>query len=280
MVGNGHSSILPLEFSNRIHPNLPVEVTDRSDVIRRLGRPHFTVPSRPTFHSLHLVHSGHGFHTVDFEQAPLRPGVLLQIRPGQVQMWNVERECEATLVLSRLPRSRMIGEFSTRAAYRDLDRDSLATANAIIDALRREQARFEGHEASARLMNALFDALCALFDHGTAERAQPLPAAYVAFRQAIEGNLSVNRTVRELVSGLGYSERTVSRACHTVTGRSAREVVSARLVLEAKRLLAHTDEPAAAISTQLGFSEPTNFQKFFTRHVGQRPIQFRDIHRR
>ncbi len=128
-------------------------------------------------------------------------------------------------------------------------------------------------------MNALFDALCAIFDRASAERAGPLPAAYVAFRQAIESNLTVNHTVRELVNLLGYAERTVTRACQRVTGQSARDVLNTRLILEAKRLLAHTDKSAAAISAELGFSEPTNFQKFFTRHTGQRPSQFRATHR-
>jgi AraC-like DNA-binding protein len=48
--------------------------------------------------------------------------------------------------------------------------------------------------------------------------------------------------------------------------------------LEARRLLAHTDEPVAAIARRLGFPEPTNFGTCFTRHTGVTPGPFRQTH--
>jgi AraC-like DNA-binding protein len=42
-----------------------------------------------------------------------------------------------------------------------------------------------------------------------------------------------------------------------------------------ERLLAHTDLPAAGIAAALGFSEATNFGKFFTREAGLSPGAFR-----
>ncbi len=47
-------------------------------------------------------------------------------------------------------------------------------------------------------------------------------------------------------------------------------------VLEAKRLLAHTNQTVAAISEELGFSEPTNFVKFFRSRGGLLPGAFRE----
>lgn len=48
-----------------------------------------------------------------------------------------------------------------------------------------------------------------------------------------------------------------------------------RIVLEAKRLLAHTALPVAAIGDRLGFAEATNFVKFFRRETGMPPGAFR-----
>ena len=47
------------------------------------------------------------------------------------------------------------------------------------------------------------------------------------------------------------------------------------MALEAKRLLAYTDEPVAEIGYRLGFPEPTNFGRFFAREVGLSPGSFR-----
>ena len=59
------------------------------------------------------------------------------------------------------------------------------------------------------------------------------------------------------------------------TGQSAKALIDARVVLEAKRLLVHTDLSSAAIGHRLGFSEATNFTKFFAREAGVSPGAFR-----
>ena len=47
------------------------------------------------------------------------------------------------------------------------------------------------------------------------------------------------------------------------------------MLLEAKRLLAHGDQPAAKIAARLGFSSATNFTKFFHQRTGTSPLAFR-----
>jgi AraC-like DNA-binding protein len=47
------------------------------------------------------------------------------------------------------------------------------------------------------------------------------------------------------------------------------------VALEAKRLLAESDLAVAQIGARLGFSEATNFGRFFSRIVGASPGQFR-----
>lgn len=75
---------------------------------------------------------------------------------------------------------------------------------------------------------------------------------------------------------LGYSGRTLSRATLAGAGLNAKEFVDRRVVLEAKRLLAHGDRTAAQISDQLGFVNPSQFSKYFLHRTGQSPIEFRN----
>ncbi|WP_373313629.1 helix-turn-helix domain-containing protein [Streptomyces capitiformicae] len=62
------------------------------------------------------------------------------------------------------------------------------------------------------------------------------------------------------------------------TGQLVKHVIDARVALEVHRLPAHTDEPVAIIARRLSFPDPTNFGKFFTRHIGTCPGTFRHIH--
>ncbi len=47
------------------------------------------------------------------------------------------------------------------------------------------------------------------------------------------------------------------------------------MTLEAKRLLAHSDLPAARIADRLGFDDAANFSKFFRQRTGLAPGAFR-----
>ena len=52
-------------------------------------------------------------------------------------------------------------------------------------------------------------------------------------------------------------------------------MIEARRVLEAKRLLAHSDAPVAEIAARLAFADASYFGRFFRRHVAQSPGAFR-----
>ncbi|WP_408996973.1 helix-turn-helix domain-containing protein [Streptomyces ipomoeae] len=95
------------------------------------------------------------------------------------------------------------------------------------------------------------------------------------FRHELDRPYATTRNAADYASCIGCSPRTLNRACQAVTGHTAKALIDAHVALEAKRLLAHTDLPVATISRRLGFSEPTNFGKFFTRETGSTPGTFR-----
>ncbi|MER6378257.1 helix-turn-helix domain-containing protein, partial [Streptomyces mirabilis] len=65
--------------------------------------------------------------------------------------------------------------------------------------------------------------------------------------------------------------RTLTRAVQQVTGRTAKAYIVERIVLEAKRLLAHERVTAARCASELGFPDPSNFSLFFLNATGLRP---------
>lgn len=277
MVESGQPAIVSVPFATRRHADLPVEVLERREIFERVGPERLTRPERPTFHELMLMRSEGGVHTVDFETIEARPGRLVWIRPGQVQSWQIGADYDATLVLSRPSAPTVSPWFPGDPSFRDLDADGVALADALVEGIRAQQAGFDGSAPERRLMVALFDALAALFDRAGSERhATRLPVAYTTFREAIEADLAASHDVTWYADRVGYSARTLSRACLSSTGQTAKAVLTERLLLEAKRLLVHTDLPAAAIATDLGFSEATNFGKFFSRHSGTTPARFRE----
>lgn len=253
-----------------------MEVLEYRALIERMGAEHFRYAQRVSFGLMLLVRRGRGQHTVDFESIRLAPGRMVLVRPGQVQQWHTSERLDASVVLARGSLPPMKHPTSGECAYADLGPDSLKTATDLVAALDREQQRFEPTSRSVELMTALLEPLVRLFRR---DGAQPgcaaAPPAYLAYRDRIESGLGRSRAVRDYVSPLGYSERTVNRACRLATGLSAKGVLDARLLLEAKRLLAHGDQSIVGVASELGFSEATNFNKFFFRGAGVLPSEFR-----
>ncbi len=58
------------------------------------------------------------------------------------------------------------------------------------------------------------------------------------------------------------------------TGRTAKEFVDDRVILEAKRLLAHDGTTVAECARRTGFDDPANFSKFFRSRCGLPPGAF------
>jgi AraC-like DNA-binding protein len=98
---------------------------------------------------------------------------------------------------------------------------------------------------------------------------------YLRFRDAVERHFTVTRRVEDYAHMLGCSGRTLARAALAGAGLGAKEFIDRRVVLEAKRLLAHGDESAAQISDHLGFVTASQFSKYFTQRTGSSPIDFR-----
>jgi AraC-like DNA-binding protein len=252
----------------------------------RMGKTGLQAPQRPTFHHLITLSSGSLWHMVDFTGYALKPGSWLWIRPGQVQQWGDLHDAEGTVILFE----------------RDfLDPGTVATARADdphAPVLRTPDA--EGRRALEMAMTHLgseFQALggisleahVAVLRHLLAvlvlRLAQPAtlvgsPApdpgqTFVGFRDAVERDFARTRRLEDYARALGYSPRTLSRATLAGAGIGAKEFIDRRVILEARRLLAHGDQPASRIAAQLGFTSATNFSKYFHQRTGQSPIAFR-----
>lgn len=267
-------------------------------------------PQRPDFHQLFAVESGTLRQSVDFAEHRTAPGGWLWVRPGQVQQYGDLERAEGTLVLF-LP---AFPDPATAEAV-GLDEASGAVHRHPVDAgaravrLALDHLRFEftaartgpagpppaAHTQLLRhLLSALLLRLIRLPDATAGTAGTPGtpgtpgppdgpaapgqgrgPETFRRFRAAVERDFTRTRRVADYAQALGYSPRTLSRATRTAAGLGAKEFVDRRVVLEAKRLLAHTDSSASQIAAQLGFADATNFSKFFQQRAGTTPGAFR-----
>ncbi|MFF3869126.1 helix-turn-helix domain-containing protein [Micromonospora sp. NPDC001898] len=232
-----------------------------------------------------LITGGHGTAELDFRPLPCRPGTLLRVRPGQALRYAGGRLDAVVLrwtPAALLQDPRLGGDGDDVPAHRQLaGEDGDAVLNEVTQLVvdLRRQPDVPAARALLRHQLAVLLLRLTLLDADPANPAQAERRAesttFRRLRQEIERGYQHTRRVEDYAAGIGCSVRTLTRACLAVTGRSAKQVIDERVALEASRLLAATDEPIARIGRRLGFPEPTNFGRFFTREAGVSPGVFR-----
>jgi AraC family transcriptional regulator, transcriptional activator of pobA len=68
----------------------------------------------------------------------------------------------------------------------------------------------------------------------------------------------------------------LSESLRMETGLRPGELIRARLLLEAKRLLLHSELTIAEIGYELGFEDPSYFSRFVRREIETSPVEFRN----
>ncbi len=290
---SGKTADLPeVRFKNPRLAALGIEPMTMAELRGKVAAKRLNQPERVDFYLLMLVGAGAGIHTVDFRDWPLSPGQMLFVQPGQVQQWHFEDQFDAQLILidpGALPHSN--GQIFSRElgllGFEDwltglqLGGDALQVIEAGFQQLRQDFDRFSGEGLDIALIrHALMALLIRIAKQQKQERergalAENRRLIHRLFVQELEAGFARERSLQYYARRLGYSESTISRACLAAEGRSAKEVISRRITLEAKRLLAHSTASVAEVAYQLGFSEATNFVKFFRRNAGVTPKDFR-----
>ncbi|PKV95444.1 AraC-like DNA-binding protein [Amycolatopsis echigonensis] len=289
-TGQPDASVAVAEFSfgNPDRALLDVEVVDLGRLTGRISPETRTVVHRTDFHQIFLVTRGQATIMVDFVDHPCAPGTLLHVTPGRVLRLprpstpdgglQVRMVLFAPAFLPRLEPARALLSPFGPVVLR-LPAHQRAGITRAIDDLATEYAHAvaDTDEIAIEVLRHLLSALILRI----ARLPQPddlAPAAndtFMRFQHELERSFAATRNASDYATRLGYTLRTLNRACHTATGRTAKTLIEARVILEAKRLLAHTDLPVAAIGRRLGFTEPTNFGKFFHRETGHPPGTFR-----
>lgn len=299
MVGIGQSSLAEMSLRNPRQPTVGVHILRLRDLYRRRGpdAAEQTARQRVPVHLLALVTAGRATFTVDFERYLCRPGGLLWVRPGQFVGFPPPG-IDATLVLfepefpydgAAAPGTLAItagpnGWVAPGTYWQPAGEDGEAIVDGISQ-LEIDYARLVGGEdipvgVLRHNLSALLLRIGRLEPEGGPERARLDSEVLARFRLEVDRRFHETRQVEAYAQALGCSVRTLTRASLAATGRTAKQLVDDRVALEAKRLLAESDLPVAEVGSRLGFSEATNFGRFFARIVGMSPGQFRAESRR
>lgn len=243
------------------------------------------------FFMLIFITHGECVQFVDFNSVPCAQGDLLVLQPGQSHNFGSDNGWDGWIVLFRLElilaapkpdheinlvaNPRLLPEKVTLCGN-DLRRTTNLIAQMRADT--RIDAPLEEVHALLRYQILLLLQFLSIF-YGRKpvdERMSSLPLRrFKRFQGIVEERYAQWHQVADYSKKLGCTEKTLTRSTLLAVGLTAKAFIAARIILEAKRLLAHTELPIAAMAEALGFEEATHFTKFFKREAGYTPVEFR-----
>ncbi|WP_162416854.1 AraC family transcriptional regulator [Cyclobacterium roseum] len=96
------------------------------------------------------------------------------------------------------------------------------------------------------------------------------------FNVLVEEHFKKYRQVADYADLMHRSPKTIANIFALQGEKSPLEIIHDRIALEAKRLLLYTDKPSKEIGWDLGFEDPSQFNRFFKRQTDLPPREFRE----
>lgn len=274
------------EMADLTVDDLPAEadaLEARSFELERIDGDDVREPHRHAYHELIWVREGSGRHLIDGEQVEFGSRTLTLIAKGQVHQF--ERAEGISGVLVRFDDEWLTGSrrwlFSggTCAALSVPEEDALRF-DALLDLLREEVERPTAPESAELRRHLLSAALLwaqrwreAQLEGGGATSADV--QLQQQFLETLERDFADSHDAGHYAAELGVTTGTLSRTLTRLSGRSTKQLILDRVLLEAARLLRFSDLSVKEIAARLGFTDQFAFSKAFKRQRGEAPLDFR-----
>ena len=96
------------------------------------------------------------------------------------------------------------------------------------------------------------------------------------FQELLERDFATSHDAAPLRRRARHHHRHAVAPLTRLTGRSTKQLIMDRVILEAARLLRFSDLSIKEIAARLGFSDQFAFSKAFKRQRGEAPLDFRE----
>lgn len=168
----------------------------------------------------------------------------------------------------------------TPAPFIDLDDELNSITAFIIEQLQHELGRAKAdaqlilHYTSLLLLHAN---RAHIVQHGQLQGGGLNRGLLHQLKQLINSHLRQQHQASFYAEALSVDIKKLNSVCRDATKMTVFELLQERLLTESKILLQTSEQSVKEISYELGFNDPAFFGRFFKRHTGITPAEFRTV---
>jgi AraC-like DNA-binding protein len=248
----------------------------------------FLAPHRKDYYSLVFVKQGSSRHWVDMTPYMLKPDTFYFSTPHQIQVKEQVKPLIGTILrftddflaieenqlLKRLP----VIQNPNNGHELELNAENVVFIENVLDKMLDEytQKRDWRNGMLLAYLRVLLIYVSRLYTEQFVDDTRGEDRVLLKkFRNLIDEQYSRVHDVTAYADLLCISPGHLSEVIKRQSGKTAIEHIHERLLLEAKRLLFHTENSVKEIAFQLGFDDAPYFNRFFKRLSSQTPAAYR-----
>jgi len=258
---------------------------DEREVLERVS------PHRHTYHEIIFVSKGKGSHTIDFVNYEFCGPCLFLLHPKNIH--TIRKDCPTEGGVIKFTPSVFAADDSESnfivkyAVFDDIDVlpviNLTESQNEILQQLFRQL--YEEYEKKGTYSLPLLSLYLKIFLLKIYEiKKADIPTEcfsdhdykrFKIFQEELDANFSQHHDVGFYARKLFVSSKTLLNLVQKFTGKSPAQVITDRIMLEARRLIYHSDLSIKQIAHTLGFADSAYFNRYFKKVMEVSPGEYR-----
>jgi AraC-like DNA-binding protein len=242
-----------------------------------------------TFYEILWTEKGISRQTIDYKEYEVLPNSLFFISPNQVHQFEEWKPLKGGTILftedffllnhnnkDKLFELSFLDNFYANPCIQ-LDKKNFADIKQTIDLIAIEQKRTDKSQSITQsLLHILLVQVQRCIDTETEKTvSKKYLIIFKQFKNLLEKHFAENKTTTFFAQQLHITAHHLNLITKEVTGKTASEVIRARCILEAKRLLTFTDKTVSEIAFELNYTDSSYFAKTFKSETNVSPMEFK-----
>lgn len=247
-------------------------------------------PHSHNFYLCVLFTKGTGTHEIDFSTYDIHPGKIFFLKPGQTHFWKFETAPEGYIFfhskafynMHYLPHK--LSAFPFYYSYQNPPFLDLSDDYKAIEV--KYQNLYNEYLDSKpfrelKIVNTISDIYMDLtrkyaVDIDIANYSQ---SGYLKILEKLENFIDLHYDKEKLpkfyANKLNITTKHLNRVVKETVNKTTNQLITERVIIEAKRLIVHSNSSLFAIADTLGFKDYAYFSRYFKNRVKVTPLEFR-----
>ena len=249
-------------------------------------------PHRHSSYVLVFFTKGSGTHEVDFDVFSIQPGSMFFLQPGQMHHWNLSDDVNGFVIFYSQEMYNLYFGQKTIADYpfySSVDNKpemvfEVSELKAILPyfeslIVETQSNQLLKQDKIMNLLDIIHIEIARKYSETHLHEAHSYNVKIKNFEVLLENNFKTEKAPFFYASQLNITLKHLNRICNEMLQKTTTEVITARIILEAKRMLMDKKFTVNEIATELGFDDYSYFTRLFKKHTGMTPTDFRMIKR-